>query len=71
MPLDPELHRHISCTTKVRYESQRHAFTELKRMLSRSRRHADLSSAHRPYHCPFCGAWHIGKRSRLRRREAV
>jgi hypothetical protein len=43
------------CTSKVTYTSRREARTR-----SRDGRHADGSL--QPYHCPNCGAWHLGHR---------
>jgi hypothetical protein len=43
------------CTSKVAFESRRAA-----RSRSRHGRHQDGSLA--PYHCRYCGAWHLGHR---------
>ena len=48
-----------SCSSKVPFDSRREAVSRV-----RHGRHQD-GTLH-PYHCAFCGAWHLGHRFRRR-----
>lgn len=47
------------CTSKARFGSRREA-----RALAKHGRMSDGSLA--PYHCQYCGGWHLGHRRRSR-----
>jgi chromosome segregation ATPase len=54
-----------SCTGKVRHTSHHEARDESKRILDRSGEDV------RPYHCQFCGFFHVGHPPNSMRREAL
>ena len=56
----PRLER--SCLTKARFVSRDEA-----RALARHGRHRDGQLS--PYHCLYCGLWHLGHRRRRRGRH--
>lgn len=65
----------IQCLQKARYESRKHAMTEMRRARTRRPQHQKtLQGQFHAFRCPHCGFWHVGRgvrKSELRRRNRV
>lgn len=58
------------CTSKIPYASRREALTQIRNARSGRRKHSvnTPTSQHQPYQCPWCGLWHVGRKSKPHRK---